>query len=404
MGVAEAHAVSAAGINDLPDDVLLERFTSRQQDAAFAALVRRYGPLVLGVCRRVLHHEQDAEDAFQAVFCVLARKAGSIRNRTAVGPWLHAVAYRIARKARAGRGRRPMSTTNLPDIPAVEGSPEWVWRELRPILDEEVSHLPQKHQQVVILCYLEGRTNEQAAAQLGCPLGTVLSRLARARARLRAAFTRRGLTLSATALAAALGSQAAGAMVPPALTRAAIQAAAAFKGGGTPAGAIRPDVSALAHGYLRSLARRRLVRITAGLLAVTAAVVVLVLLFRRTDEPILGPKSDQQLLQGTWSLNRVQMGGQDQPAAGLRLIFAEDKCTLTSPFGQPIVADFQLDANRTPREITLMLRPGARTLGIYRLDGNALTLCINFGGPDRPTEFLSRAGTTVALWELGREK
>src|SRR6516162_4249483 len=134
--------VSSGAADDLADEVLLERFTSRREEAAFAALVRRYGPLVLSVCRRVLQHEQDAEDAFQAVFCVLARRAGSIHRRAAVGAWLHAVAYRIARKARAARGRRPMSEPSFPDLPAAEESPVWVWRELRPVLDEEVHRLP----------------------------------------------------------------------------------------------------------------------------------------------------------------------------------------------------------------------------------------------------------------------
>src|SRR5579884_2339383 len=104
MVMAKRDVASAAGADDLADEDLLERFTSRQEEAAFAVLVRRYGRLVLGVCRRVLRHEQDAEDAFQAVFCVLARRAGSIRHRVAVGAWLHAVAYRIARKAQARRG------------------------------------------------------------------------------------------------------------------------------------------------------------------------------------------------------------------------------------------------------------------------------------------------------------
>jgi RNA polymerase sigma factor (sigma-70 family) len=167
--MAEPRAVSATGAEDLTDADLLERFTSGRDEAAFAALVRRYGGLVNGVCRRVLYHEQDAEDAVQAVFCVLARRAGAIRERGALGAWLHAVAYRIARKAQARRGRRPV-VTNLADIPAKD-SPDWTWQEVRPILDEEVSRLPEKYRQAFVLCCLECRTNQQAAAQLGCPPG-----------------------------------------------------------------------------------------------------------------------------------------------------------------------------------------------------------------------------------------
>src|SRR5207302_5329494 len=113
-GMAAADSRTAADADGVADAVLVERFVSQGEEEAFAALVRRHGPLVLGVCRRVLQHEQDAEDAFQAVFCVLARRASSIRSGTAVGAWLHAVAVRMAGKVRSGRGRRPMPAANLP--------------------------------------------------------------------------------------------------------------------------------------------------------------------------------------------------------------------------------------------------------------------------------------------------
>jgi RNA polymerase sigma factor (sigma-70 family) len=247
MVLAESNLAGAPSGEDVTDEVLLERFMSQWDEAAFAVLVRRHGPLVLSVCRRVLHHEQDAEDAFQAVFCVLARKAGSIRKRGAVAGWLHAVAHRIARRLRDQRGRRPMPAPNLPDIPVVEDSPEWIWRELRPVLDEEVNRLPEKYRLAFVLCYLQGRTNEQAAVQLGCPLGTVLSRLARARDRLRGRLKRRALALSVGALstgalATARRSEAAGAIVRPELAQAALQAAVASTGATTAAGTPSPNV------------------------------------------------------------------------------------------------------------------------------------------------------------------
>src|SRR6516225_3151117 len=130
MDLAERARVGAGSLDELAGEELLKRFASRQEEAAFAALVRRHGPLVLGVCRRVLQHAQDAEDAFQAAFCVLARKARAIRRRDAVGAWLYAVAFRIARKARASRGRRPVLQSELPEIAAPSDSPEWVWREI----------------------------------------------------------------------------------------------------------------------------------------------------------------------------------------------------------------------------------------------------------------------------------
>src|SRR5262249_37021487 len=189
MANAGANVSEAAAAGEPADDVLLERFTAQREQAAFEALVQRHGPMVLGVCRRVLGHEQDAEDAFQAVFCVLARKAGSIRRGRAVGGWLYAVACRIARQAKASQVRRRMRERELPDVPAPDNPPECVWRDLWPILDEEVSRLPERYRRPFVLCHLEGKTNEEAAAELGCAPGTVGSRLTRARQRLRAHLT-----------------------------------------------------------------------------------------------------------------------------------------------------------------------------------------------------------------------
>src|SRR5438105_9660389 len=180
--MADTSAVSA-GADELSDQVFLERFTSRREEEAFAALVRRHGPMVLGVCRRVLQHEQDAEDAFQAVFCVLAHKAGTIRRRTAMGGWLYAVASRIARKAKTLQMRRRMHASALPDVPAPDNPPDWEWRDLWSILDEEINRLPERYRQPFVLCHLEGKTTQEAAAELRCPPGTVSSRLTRARER-----------------------------------------------------------------------------------------------------------------------------------------------------------------------------------------------------------------------------
>ena len=400
--------MSGASSNELADEVLLERYTSKREEAAFAVLVRRYGPLVLGVCRRVLQHEQDAEDAFQAVFCVLARRAGSIRRRGTVGAWLHAVAYRIALKARKAKARRPLSATNLADIPAAADSPEWAWRELRPVLDEEVNRLPEKYRRTFVLCYLEGRTNEQAAAQLGCPLGTVLSRLARARQKLRGRLTRRGLALSAGTLAVVLADQAAGAVVPPALADAAIQATAAFMSGGTTAGALSTSVSASAEEFLRFSLRARLVRIAATLLTAFVAGVLLLLLYRGGAGRAVALRTDQQLLQGTWGVSEIEAGGAAGLGPGLQMqmSFTGEECTLSSNILPPIRARYQLNPNRTPKEITLSPRPDITWPGIYLLDGDSLRICLNQGdqgGLERPTEFTSRAGPNVFVYVLKRE-
>src|SRR5579885_476710 len=148
----------------LPDAQLLERFRARGEEAAFAHLVRRHGAMVLGVCRRVLREEQDAEDAFQATFLVLARRAAAIRKGGSVGSWLHGVARRVAARARAEAARRAAHERRRPAPPRANGADEIVWRELRTVLDEELARLPEKYRAPVVLCYLEGRTQDEAAA------------------------------------------------------------------------------------------------------------------------------------------------------------------------------------------------------------------------------------------------
>src|SRR5205807_203401 len=178
------------------DAQLLARFAAGSEPA-FAALVRRHGPMVFGVCRRVLGHLQDAEDAFQAAFMVLARQAGSIRKSASLASWLYGVAFRVACKARRSRRHHPIGETHARFAPADSVVPDAAWRELCAILDEELSRLPPSYREVLVLCYLEGKTNEEAAKQLGCTKGTISSRIWRGRALLRERLIRRGLTLSA---------------------------------------------------------------------------------------------------------------------------------------------------------------------------------------------------------------
>jgi RNA polymerase sigma factor (sigma-70 family) len=189
---------------DASDRQLLRRFAAGRDEAAFAALVRRHGPMVLGVCRRVLGNAADAEDAFQATFLVLARKADSPRWHDSVGGWLHQVARRVAREARdraARRRGRERTVADLPDVPA----PAAAARELGALLDEELGRLPERYRGPLLLCYLEGTTRDRAAALLGLSLRTLERRLQRGRALLRARLARRGLTLTALLAAALVG-------------------------------------------------------------------------------------------------------------------------------------------------------------------------------------------------------
>jgi RNA polymerase sigma factor (sigma-70 family) len=178
----------------------LQRFATYRDEEAFAELVQRNGALVLGVCRRVLGHAQDAEDAFQATFLVLARKARSIRRQQSLGSWLYKVAYRTALRARALAAQRKVRETAARERQPVLQFTETPEEELRPVLDEEVRRLPEKYRAPVLLCYLQGRTNEEAARQLHCPTGTLKVRLLRARELLRRRLVRRGVALSLTAL------------------------------------------------------------------------------------------------------------------------------------------------------------------------------------------------------------
>jgi RNA polymerase sigma factor (sigma-70 family) len=202
------------GADPRTDAQLLARFLTCRDEAAFAVLVRRHGPMVLGVCRRVLGHAQDAEDAFQAAFLVLARKAGSLLKGEAVGSWLYLVAYRAALRARAGRARRRAREKQVDEMPHAEVQPEPA-QDWRPLLDEELGLLPEKHRAPLVLCDLEGQSHREAARQLGLTTGTLARRLVAGRRLLAERLSRRGVTLSGGALAVALAEGAAAAVPAP---------------------------------------------------------------------------------------------------------------------------------------------------------------------------------------------
>ena len=209
---------------DCTDDVLLRRFSAERDEAAFAALMRRHGPLVLGVCRRVLPDANDVDDAFQATFLVLAKKSGSITQGAALAGWLARVACRVAVTARTDAVRRRKLERQVGAMNP-DRATEATWNDLRPMLDEEVDRLPGKYRLPVVLCYFEGKSHDEAAQELGWPKGTVAGRLARARELLHRRLTRRGIALSAGGLALLLTEQATPAAVPAQLMNASLQAA-----------------------------------------------------------------------------------------------------------------------------------------------------------------------------------
>src|SRR5437588_5248986 len=269
---------------NLTDKQLLERFASQHDEEGFTQLVQRHGTMVLGVCRQILRQKQDAEDAFQATFLVLSRKAGSIRSGEALPNWLFNVANRLAKRIRAAALRRQSHEVALVEPPLSEPEPEEDIGDLGPILYEEIGRLPDKYRMPFVLCYLEGKTNEQAAHQLGCPPGTVFSRLARARERLRNRLTRRGLAVSSAVLAATLGSlsEQASAAVPQLLEATTVQGALGFGAGKLgSASNISARVVSLATWGVRSLSWRGL-RMAGSLLLLLALGGALSVLFLRT--------------------------------------------------------------------------------------------------------------------------
>jgi RNA polymerase sigma factor (sigma-70 family) len=421
------------GPSDDPDRQLLERFVTEADEGAFRDLVRRHGALVLGVCTRVLDSEHDAEDAFQATFLVLVRKAGSIRAPELLGPWLYGVAQRTALKVKAAALRRRRLEKRLAELgpparslPGPGSADHLTWRDLRAVIDEEVSRLPRKYRAAVVLCYLEGKTNEQAARILGCPPGTVYSRLAWARERLRSQLSRRGVALTVAALATFLTSSAASASVPARLASVTSEAATGFAAGkAAAAGTTSAQAAAFAEGVLREMFLTKLKTAAVALLAGVAGTAAVLL----TCQALAGgparvknegaarsiakeadkPKTDKDSLQGAWIPVSAEEDGKKIPedvikARNFEMVFTEDKVTLPIK-GDSQEAGYKLDPTKKPKQIDLLLGEGKTAKGIYLLEGDTLTLCVEKEpGGERPAEFAAKEGTTRVLMVLKKKK
>jgi RNA polymerase sigma factor (sigma-70 family) len=256
---AACGAIDLAGAAGLSDGQLLERFATRREDVAFEVLLQRHGPMVLGVCRRILGDRHEADDAFQATFLVLVRKAASIAKQQSVGSWLFGVAYRIAIKTKVRARRRRTREGRVMNRQPAEPLDEILWRDLRPVLDEEIDRLPEKYRAPVVLCYLEGKPYAEAARQLGCAKGTIALRLEQARGRLRDRLDRRGVVLSVGMLPALLTPRRAVVPVPAALGEATAKAAPLWATGGESTTlAVSTPVATLAEAALSALAWAKL--------------------------------------------------------------------------------------------------------------------------------------------------
>jgi RNA polymerase sigma factor (sigma-70 family) len=263
----------------LTDDQLLERFADRRAEAdeaaraaeaAFAALIHRHGPMVLGACRRLLDDPRDVEDAFQATFLVLARRAGSVRPGGNVGRWLRGVARRVAARARSEAARRRMREGVLPVEPASDPSAEARQADTREAIDLEMGRLPEKYRSAIETCYMDGLTIIEAARRLGCPEGTVAARLSRGRALLRSGLTRRGITPAVSAALAFTGLARLEARASDSLVHATARAAARTATGRMVlAEAVSPSVVTLVEGVLKSMLLTKS-KILAGFVAALA--------------------------------------------------------------------------------------------------------------------------------------
>jgi RNA polymerase sigma factor (sigma-70 family) len=264
-----------SGPHRAPDQVLLHRLVAEQDAAAFDLVLRRHGPMVLGVCRSVLRNEADAEDAFQASFLVFARKAMSIRQTTSLASWLHGVAYRTALRAKADLAIRRKHEARVPP-PQPESAEDLPWREVRHILHAELNALPAKYRGPMVLCYLQGKTQDEAADDLGLAKGTLKGRLEKGRAMLRKRLVRRGLgaagLLIASTWPAALQAVD---VVRPVLQVSTLDSAIALLAGNPLTGLVSAEILALTEGVVKAMFLSRLgvaTVLTSGILLIAIAV------------------------------------------------------------------------------------------------------------------------------------
>jgi RNA polymerase sigma factor (sigma-70 family) len=400
---------------DVADADLLDRFVRRKDEAAFSALLERHGPMVLGVCRRLLQDPHEADDAFQATFLIFLQKARSLRDPASLGNWLYGVAHRVARRARTVAARWRVSERQVPEMAAADDSPDAVWDELRPMLDEEIAQLPRKYQAPVILCYLEGKTYTEAARILGWAEGTVSGRLARARDRLRNRLALRGLALSG-AIWPVLLSQKGTDIVSPTLVATIKKGALAVITGRSAAPAFSTKVAALARGTLRALLIGKVKVVLLGLIAtcMLGGAAVIVDRWMNADEATVlfstlhawKDKFHRHLenLEGTWELVSLEKEGRPLSADEV----AQRKLVWTIKANQIVMrsttdettARYTPNPSENPKRIDLIFTSGPekqeqKVQGIYMRTNGTLQVCYDPKGEVQPKKFETAAGGSV---------
>jgi RNA polymerase sigma factor (sigma-70 family) len=414
----------------LTDEQLLDCFLDRKDDVALEMLVRRHGPMVLGVCRRLLGNPEDADDAFQATFLVLVRKAHTVAPRAMVGNWLYGVARKAALKARAASVKRRNTEKQvkiLPETPA-EAQDER-WSDLRPILDRELARLAEKYRAPIVLCDLERKTQKEAARQLGWPQGTLSVRLMRGRKMLAKRLTRCGVSLSAGSLALLLSENTAPAAVPISLLGSTLKATSLFAAGGVvTAGVIGVKAAALTQGVLKAMLLSKTKMVAGVVLAATVVAAGGGLAAYHTVGGGFGtasssayehgrpganvPKTDEEKLQGTWTVIDGEIDGEKIQVDGLPpgfLTLTISGNRMTTPFDEAKdVLTFELHSTRNPKQIicTSTTRDNPTTLpAIYALDGDDLIICIDHAeNALPPAQFAAPKGSERQLLIFKRDR
>ena len=354
---------SGTHVPEQTDRELLDAFALHADEQAFAALVNRHGPLVYRTCRRMLNHEQDAEDAFQAVFLILACNGRTIRKHEALAGWLHGVAYRTAMKAKRTAARRRSHETATPV--RSEAAPGVSWNDVQTVLDQEIQELPKTYRAAFVLCVIEGKTGPQAARELGIPLGTVSSRVTGARKRLQAKLSRRGIELGAVLAALSVAGGASQAL-PAHLLQSRLAGDLFATALGTATGSVPKHIVSLAASVSRSLFLTKALVVVgvlfAGLVVGGGGVLARQALSKQAEPEMPPPVSELRLDEPSARPAAVMPGDNEdqQPVTFRGRVLNTD--------GKPVAGAKIYALYYTPKELPVPVRAISDAEGAFRFD------------------------------------